>query len=241
MLELIRDHIALPFIKGVNRQLRWIAHAGHRAQMKLEWGIGLHPDWFDHFIDLHDWSRTRNPLPWERGIFNLLAIRPGAEVLELCCGDGFNAHHFYSIRASRILAVDFTPQAIRHAQSHFGGSNITYEILDIRNGLPEGSYDNVVWDAGINHFSAEQCERLLVQIKQRLKPGGVLSGYEIAADGSRKHRSHERRFATAQELQAVLQPHFTNCICWETQYPSRRNFYFIASDATLQLPFAPSA
>jgi len=56
---------------------------------------------FDHFLtSYYVWPQTRTPLWLERGIFGLLAMRQGARVLELCCGDGFNAYHFYSIRAA---------------------------------------------------------------------------------------------------------------------------------------------
>src|SRR5690242_13274521 len=93
--ESVRDGI-LACVKVLNRFQRRLTAACHQLQMWLQWGIKPKPKWFDHFIDQHyQWSANRIPAPWERGIFNLLAIKSGASVLELCCGDGFNAFHFY--------------------------------------------------------------------------------------------------------------------------------------------------
>src|SRR5437016_259269 len=92
-------------IKLTNVILRKLASQGHRIQMTLEWGIAPHPEWFDHFIDQYYWwHKSGIPHMWERGIFNLMSIKPAAEILELCCGDGFNAYHFYRCQAKSIMA-----------------------------------------------------------------------------------------------------------------------------------------
>ena len=226
-------------VKALNRLLRRLVAATHSLQMALEWRIAPPPEWFDHFIDLHSqWGRTRLPFFAERGIFNLLVVKPGASVLDLCCGDGFNAHHFYSIRAGKVLSVDVDPAAIRHARRNFKAPNVEYQAADIRTSLPAGPFDNVIWDAAIEHFSEAEIHRLVAGIRERLLPGGVLSGYTVLEEAGKQHPDHEYEFKTKADLARFFSPHFANVLVFQTTYPTRRNLYFFASDAAL--PFDPS-
>ena len=76
-----------------------------------------------------------------------MVLKPNSKMLEICCGDGFNARHFYSSKAASILAIDFDKDAIPHARRYNSAPNITYVQKDIREGLPPGPFDNIVWDA----------------------------------------------------------------------------------------------
>ena len=88
----------------------------HKILMKVQWGWGAQPEHFDHQIDLfYQWLKTRNSLGWERGVFGSLALK-GEDVLELECGDGFNARNFYSLRSRKVIACDFDESAIRTAK-----------------------------------------------------------------------------------------------------------------------------
>lgn len=239
MLRHIRV-FALPVMKAVNAALRALTAAGHRIQMAMEWRVEPHPEWFDHFIDLHyQWTARRLPFFLERGVFSLLAVKPAASVLELCCGDGFNAHHFYSIRAARVHAVDFDPAAIAHARRHFRAPNVAYDVADIRTAMPAGTYDNVIWDAAIEHFTEAEIAAVMRGIRERLRPGGVLSGYTILEeeDHAKQHHEHEYEFRSKADLARFLTPHFAEVLVFQTDYPTRRNLYFYASDAPL--PFDP--
>jgi hypothetical protein len=82
----------LQLLKSTNAFLRWLVSFTHHLQMRIEWELPPQPKWFDHYIDLYyQWHDLRNPLWLERGCFSLLALHHQARVLELCCGDGFNA------------------------------------------------------------------------------------------------------------------------------------------------------
>ena len=237
--RLIRDNGGLAFVKLVNRRLRRLSSLGHRLQMRMEWSIEPQPEWFDHFIDVHyQWPEKRLPFFLERGVFNLLVVKPGADVLELCCGDGFNAHHFYSIRASKVKSVDFDPDAIGHARRNFDAANVTYALADIRKSIPPGTFDNVIWDAAIEHFTQDEIGTLVREIRQRLKPQGVLSGHTVFEETFEQHPEHEYEFKSKDDLARFLTPHFANVLVFQTVYPSRRNLYFFASDGGL--PFDPS-
>src|SRR5690348_13321606 len=110
--KLIRRFGLVPAVKSLNRMLRRIDAAGHKLQFQAEWRVPPEPEWFDHLIDQHwKWCETRNPLSWERGVMGMLAMEPGCRVLDLCCGGGFFAYHFFSSKASSVLSVDFDQAA----------------------------------------------------------------------------------------------------------------------------------
>lgn len=232
ILKLVRGVGGRWLLKAFNRRLRRISAATHYLQYVLDWGIRPVPGWFDHHLDLqYLWHKTRTPLSWERGIFNLLAIREGAKLLELCCGDGFNAYYFYSIRAGSVFAVDLDAEAIRSANRYYVAPNLRYEIADIRTQMPDELFDNIVWDASLEYFNEEEIERLMRSIKARLGSNGVLSGYSIIQNYC--HDEHKYIFKSKSDLLNFLQPYFKNVKIFETQYPSRHNLYFYASEGGL--------
>jgi SAM-dependent methyltransferase len=114
----------------------------------------------------------------ERGIFGSLALQE-KHVLELACGDGFNTRNFYSLRSAYIIACDFDPKAIKTARGKNRASNIEFLLADIRTEMPEGLFENVVWDAAIEHFTPDEITKILDDIKSRLTDDGILSGYTI--------------------------------------------------------------
>jgi SAM-dependent methyltransferase len=146
--------------------------------MDVQWGIPPQPEHFDHHIDLfYQWLATRNSLWLERGVFGSLVLR-GGDLLELACGDGFSARNFYSLRSRRIVACDFDPTAIATAKKKNAAPNVEYVLADIRTSMPNGKFDNIVWDAAIEHFTPNEIEQLLANIVSRLTTDGILSGYK---------------------------------------------------------------
>lgn len=228
----------LALIKGINQATRSVASLTHQLQLIMEWQVLPNPEWFDHNIDLYNqWRKTRTPLIMERGCYNLLAIKKGGKLLELCCGDGFISHYFYSHKVAQMVAVDFDPSAIKHASAHHAGPNISFQLADIREALPEGEFDNVVWDAAIAHFTPEETNAILGNIRSRLKPEGILSGSTIVKkeDGQKSLHQHEYEFQSQEDLVRVLAPHFKNVCVFETHHEGRRNLYFYASDGLLPM------
>jgi hypothetical protein len=51
------------------------------------------------------------------------------------------------VESRSIVALDFDEDAIPHARRYNSAPNITFIKQDIRAGLPEGPFDNIVWDA----------------------------------------------------------------------------------------------
>jgi len=106
--------------------------------------------------------------------------------------------------------------------------------------VPKGIFENIVWDAAIEHFTEDEIAKLMLDIKSRLTPDGVLSGYTIVEreDGVKHLHQHEYEFRSKEDLLRFLTPHFKHVKVFETIYPSRHNLYFWASDSVV--PFDES-
>jgi SAM-dependent methyltransferase len=226
--------------RAVSSFSRKISSVAHHLQFLIEWGVD-NPEYFDHFIDQHyAWSKSRNSLMWERGVYSGLAIQAMSSdqlpnVLDLCCGDGFMAYHFYSLQAEKVTAIDFDRLAIKRANKHCSYRNIEYIFGDIRTDIPEEKFHNIIWDAAIEHFTETEITTLMSTIKSRLIPNGILSGYTIMEehDGSHHLHQHEYEFHSKEDLARFLEPHFTNVQVIETKFPNRTNLYFFATDGVL--------
>ncbi len=226
-------------LKEENFKLRKKIAENFKKQMYIEWSIEPVPEWFDHYIDLYSsWGWDAGNAYWvERGCYNILAIKENANILELCCGDGFNSKYFYSSRARKIDSIDFDPAAIKHANKYNKKSNINFICSDIRKDLPDNKYDNVIWDAAIEHFTESEIKDILKKIKNHLVENGMLSGYTIVAHETSKYFSlHEYEFKSKEDLLEYLNPYFKNIMVFETIYEDRHNLYFYASDGLL--PFS---
>jgi SAM-dependent methyltransferase len=183
----------------------------HFVQYAVQWGFDPRPEWFDHYLDQHwQFSAKNDGLFVERGVFSRMVLKPNSKMSEICCGDGFNARHFYSSRASSILALDFDKDAIPHAKRYNSAPNITYVQKDIRVGLPPGPFDNIVWDAAIAHFTEAEIDKLLRQLVDLLGSDGVLSGNTLtkAADGKKSNALQEYEFKDKEDLRRFFTPYF---------------------------------
>ncbi|HVW73752.1 MAG TPA: class I SAM-dependent methyltransferase [Rhizomicrobium sp.] len=229
-------------IAGLNAGLRRLTAATHHLQFIRQWRLSARaPHHFDPFIDLcWKWEKTRNPMSWERGIFGLLAMKPGCRQLDLCCGEGFYTHRFYSGRAGSVIAIDYDQAAIARARRQFKAPNIDYRCADIREEMPQGPFDNITWDAGIEYFTPSEITGILAAIKTRLACGGILSGYCIPdPDAIPGSLEDGRKFAVASPsaLVELLRSEFDNVTILRTihtdQFGKRNNCYFFASDGIL--------
>ena len=162
-------------------------------------------------------------------------MKPNSRVLDLCCGDGFNSYHFYSLRASSVTAIDFDPEAIRWAKRNYKSPNLEFYLGDIRTDIPAGPFDNIVWNAAVEHFTEIEINSLMKKIKSVLTRDGTLSGYTIIEPkhiGKHPHQ-HEYEFHDKEDLCRFLAPWFKHVHIFETVFPARTNLYFYATDGLL--------
>jgi SAM-dependent methyltransferase len=222
-------------LKFINKGVRSIASITHQLQFLAEWGVD-NPEYFDHEIDMYShWRKSRNSLPLERGVWSSFALVGGGQTLDLCCGDGFYTKMFYSLRSKKVVGVDFDKEAIFWAKMNHSTENVSYIVGDIRYDIPDGPFDNVVWDAAVEHFTEVEITALMARIKSVMSTGAVLSGYTVqeAEHGEKHLHQHEYEFHDKQDLARFFKPYFKNVQIFETVYPNRTNLYFYASDAAL--------
>jgi ribosomal protein L11 methylase PrmA len=146
-------------------------------------------------------------------------------------------YHFYSLQSKDITAIDFDEFAIKRARKNCNFENINYLVGDIRSDIPTGLYQNIIWDAAIEHFTEKEIKDLMGTIKSRLTESGILSGYTIKEDHDGAHHlhQHEYEFHNKEDLARFLKPHFAHVQVIETEFPNRTNLYFFASDGSLPL------
>lgn len=212
----------------------WAAGA-HDRLMAVEYRVRPVPASFDHHIDLYSlWRRSRDPGWIERGIFTSLCLK-GGNVLELTCGDGFITRNFYSLKAASIVACDVDATAIDKARRKNPAPNVEYRVVDIRNGLPEGTFENVVWDFGFplaECFSDPELRSILDRVRDRLSSDGIVSGYTSVNRHSPDPALRDPALARGW-LEDRLGERFRNVKVFETRSPTRSNLYFWGSDGLL--------
>ncbi len=224
----------LPALKALWME-RSLARYYSRKQA-IEWYGRQAPLWYDHRTDLHTWNRSRNPQWVERGVYAREVMPRGCSVLDLCCADGFYAHHFYSVVAGHIDAVDFNRQCIRRAQAAHADSVIEYHCMDaLSESFPRTAYDVVTWDASIQYFDLAQIHILCAKIAAALGKEGILSGSAKVADHASERLGERCYFNSADELRSLLREHFPHVAILETAYPERTNLYFRCSFSAQRL------
>jgi SAM-dependent methyltransferase len=222
---------------------RQLAHIAHQTKYYCDWSVPPVPEFQDQFLNqffvLHEFNRTF----WLEGaVLCGLGIEPGKRVLELCCGMGWYTNYFYSPFASEIVAVDFDPRAIEMAQRFHQRPNIKYEIMDIRERFPSGQFASVIWDGAIEHFTGDEIDRIMQNMRSVMMEGAKLVGYTVAESAAAPQLPmHETHFQGIAHLGSLLKRYFKHVRVFErlhlTITPPRHNLFFYASDGPL--PFDP--
>lgn len=151
----------------------WGRHAAARADG--EWLRSV--AWAEHPLTARHINKMVSGDPsvyWiDWAVHSFLADRRGTG-LSLGCGTGYLERHVLERRlASRMEAIDISPQAIDEAQRAAGTLPVTYRRGDLNTlVLEEEAYDFVLSAAALHHVT--DLEHCLCQVRRSLKPGGVL-------------------------------------------------------------------
>jgi cyclopropane fatty-acyl-phospholipid synthase-like methyltransferase len=204
--------------------LKYLVAKSYKKLFWATWQISKNPEFFDHHIDLfYQWQKSKSSHWLERGVFGSLAIKRDGNILELACGDGFNSRNFYSYISKSVIAVDFDKNTIKTAKRKNKSENVKHLLADIRFEMPEGSFDNIVWDAAIEHFTESEIDKIMKEIKEK---NGILSGHTIVERQEGKSLSqHEYEFKNMADLKRFFTPYFKNVTVFETIFPERHNLY----------------
>jgi len=233
-----RTRVALRIL---NSRIRKLSELTHKLQFIIEWRLGNNPEHFDHQIELHySWGNLGKSYSMERGVFSSFAILSNEKAgvtLDLCCGDGFFSYYFYSLHSNRVIGIDFDSLAIDSARRNYSRENVEFILGDIRSEFPKGPFQNIIWDAAIEHFTELEIMTIMKNIKDNLDVKGILSGYTIqeSEDGKTHLHQHEYEFKNKDDLLRFLSPYFKNIQIIETPYIDRTNYYFFATNGTLPL------
>jgi ubiquinone/menaquinone biosynthesis C-methylase UbiE len=174
----------------------------------------------DHFDALPFWER------FGRATVERLGLKPGARVLDLCCGTGASALPAAERvgPTGTVLGVDITEALLLRARAKAsleGLANVTFRNAPVEDlAFPPASFDAVVSVFGL--FFVEDMAGLLARAWAWLAPGGALAvttwGEEVLAPGealfweavvaedpSLETASHAARLDTPERLRRVFE------------------------------------
>lgn len=94
------------------------------------------------------------------------------DALEIGCGTGDFTRHLAS-RASRVVALDLSPEMIRVARTRVpAGANVEFVLADASTwAMPEGAFDVIACLNTLHHLSLPA---IVPRMRQALRPGGTL-------------------------------------------------------------------
>jgi len=127
-------------------------------------------------------ERTENEVAF---IWQALSLKSGASVLDLGCGHG-RISNGLARRGVLVTAVEILPMFLKRAQDDAAheGLSVDYKRADIRQPVAAGPFDAaVMWFFSFGYHADEENLRVLHNIAQVLKPGGLLllDQYNVSA------------------------------------------------------------
>lgn len=181
-------------------------------------------------------DQQAGPFSFARAFFSALLVREGDRVLDIGCGDGFFAKRFLAVKAAHVDAIDIDERALAFARRYNLDPKVTFYLQDAVTGpFPRTTYDVVVWDGAIGHFSAATTEAMIRKIKTHLRPGGIFSGSEEL--GKVANEDHLQYWESLDEVKRMLSPHFRAVEVFSLTYhydiqrtAKRTEFFWRASD-----------
>lgn len=138
------------------------------------------PRFFIEFLD------ARKTMEGEREvkdlITQLLALKPGMDVLDVGCGTGDDAREMAAAvgRNGRAVGIDLSETMITESKSRITGSSVRAEFLigDVRRlEFPDASFDRVRTDRVL--MFVPEIKRAVSEIARVLRPGGRVVASEI--------------------------------------------------------------
>ena len=169
-----------------------------------------------------------HPYQLVRAFYTAEALQPDDVVLDIGCGDGFFTKHFLSAQCTQVDAIDIDPAAIREARRSNTKPNIAYYLRDaVKEPFPRKTYDVIVWNGAIGHFTSADARIVLEKIASALSPNGIFVGSESLG---REGRDHLQFFETTNELAELFRPHFAALSTKSLRYPVY-NTTFVRNEA----------
>jgi cyclopropane fatty-acyl-phospholipid synthase-like methyltransferase len=128
----------------------------------------------------YKWRETKDFFWLERAMFNSQILTYGGNLLEICCGDGFNSNYIYSGISKNITAIDLSAQSIIFANQYNNNPRVIFKNISISKlEMQEESFNNIIMDAVIEQMSIDEQYKCLNLIANLLTENGIFSGVTI--------------------------------------------------------------
>ena len=134
-------------------------------------------------------------------------MKEGMRVADVCCGSGKTTAilHELSQPGGTVLGLDGSPRRIDYANTHYRNPGIEFVCRDIRDPLDDlGTFD-FVWVRFVIEYHRKDSVRLVEQISQIVKPGGILCLIDLDYNCMSHWGVPRRLEKTLFELMAVLE------------------------------------
>ncbi len=136
-------------------------------------------DMFDRIAPVYDAMNTVMTAgldrSWRRATIRA-TVRPGASVLDACCGTGDLAREAVRAGAGRVVGLDFSEAMLERARRKAPAAEfVAGDLLALP--FADGEFDAAVVGFGVRNV--ESLERALSELRRVLEPGGRVGILEI--------------------------------------------------------------
>lgn len=174
--------------------------------MTSDEGAGSESQFWEDFYQQRSQIWTGQPNELLVGEAKLL---PPGRALDLGCGEGADAI-WLAQQGWQVTAVDISPTALDRGASHATAvglaGQITWQLHDLSNSFPEGSFDLVCSQYLHSPFQTHELRHRILRIAAAaVVPNGVLIIIGHVGLPSRQHELHpEIRFPTREEILGIV-------------------------------------
>jgi ubiquinone/menaquinone biosynthesis C-methylase UbiE len=143
----------------------------HRDEAPADRGWDAVASWYDKLVGEQGSDYHRHVII--PAVMDLLALRSGESVLDLCCGQGVMVRPLLAAGAGRITGVDASPKLIAAARKrHAPDGGAEFLVADA---TQPGPWTRAAFDAAVCVLAVHDVadmEALFLQLGTALKPGG---------------------------------------------------------------------
>lgn len=109
-------------------------------------------------------------------------------ILDLGAGTGLLSYFWFKyFAASEYVLVDIADEMLNIARKRFSGlNNVSYQILNYSNELPDGTFDVIASALSIHHLEDDEKSKLFARIYDKLPSNGLFVNYDQFCAGHPK-------------------------------------------------------